>query len=169
MPKLITNKLFIEQCNIIHNNFYDYSLVNYINNKTKIKIICKEHGIFEQRPDDHLKNHGCPICKESKGEKEIRNYLINNNIRFESQKKFKKCRYLKPLPFDFYLPDYNLCIEYDGEQHFMLKEFWGGQKEFEKIQRKDKIKNIFCEKENISLIRIKYDDNIIDKLSKIKL
>ena len=51
---------FIEKANLVHNNKYDYSLVNYINNKTKIKIICKLHGIFEQTPDSHLRGRGCP-------------------------------------------------------------------------------------------------------------
>lgn len=46
-------KEFIEKSCILHNNFYDYSLVYYINNKTKVKIVCPVHGIFEQRPDNH--------------------------------------------------------------------------------------------------------------------
>ena len=51
---------FIEKANLVHNNKYDYSLVNYINNKTKVKIICKIHGAFEQIPDSHLRGRGCP-------------------------------------------------------------------------------------------------------------
>ena len=51
---------FIEKANLVHNNKYDYSLVNYINNKTKVKIICKKHGAFEQIPDSHLRGRGRP-------------------------------------------------------------------------------------------------------------
>jgi hypothetical protein len=57
------NKSFIDDANRIHNNKYDYSLVEYINNKTKIKIICPDHGIFFQRPDSHLQGKGCSKCK----------------------------------------------------------------------------------------------------------
>jgi hypothetical protein len=59
--KLTTEK-FIERSNIIHNFKYDYSVVEYKNNKTKIKIICPVHGIFEQRPDSHLNGQNCPKC-----------------------------------------------------------------------------------------------------------
>ena len=54
--------MFIEKAKEIHGDKYDYSLVEYKNNKTKIKIICKEHGIFEQSPYLHLKGSGCPKC-----------------------------------------------------------------------------------------------------------
>jgi len=53
---------FIKKSKIIHGNKYDYSLVDYINNKTKVKIICSLHGIFEQRPDKHLCGRGCVVC-----------------------------------------------------------------------------------------------------------
>ena len=54
---------FIEKANHIHKNKYDYSLVNYINSKTKVKIICKNHGVFEQSPSKHILKRGCPKCK----------------------------------------------------------------------------------------------------------
>jgi len=53
---------FIDKSKIVHKNKYDYSLVNYENWDKKIKIICPEHGIFEQTPNNHLMNHGCPKC-----------------------------------------------------------------------------------------------------------
>ena len=53
---------FINKVNVIHNNHYNYSLVDYKNNTTKIKIICPKHGIFEQLPKSHLRGNGCPIC-----------------------------------------------------------------------------------------------------------
>lgn len=57
-----TTSTFIERANIIHNNTYDYSQVNYIDNKTKINIKCDIHGIFDIRPDDHLQKVGCIKC-----------------------------------------------------------------------------------------------------------
>lgn len=57
---------FIEKCNIIHNNFYNYSRTNYINNRTEIIIICPKHGEFMQLPSNHIKGEGCPKCKQEK-------------------------------------------------------------------------------------------------------
>lgn len=150
--------------NTIHNNKYDYSLVNFINTRTKIKIICKEHGIFEQKPNSHLFGKGCPICRESKGEINIREYLKDKKINFISQFKFKECFNKLELPFDFYLPDMNICIEYNGEQHYRPVKYFGGDKGFSLRLKRDKIKKDFCKKNNIILIEIKYDENIENKL-----
>lgn len=60
----LTVEEFIEKANKVHNNKYDYSLVNYINNKTKIKIICPIHGVFEQFPTHHLQKAGCKKCSK---------------------------------------------------------------------------------------------------------
>ena len=143
--KRSTTKKFIIESNKIHNNKYDYSLVDYKNNSTKIKIICPVHGEFEQMPYEHKNNKcGCPVCNDSKGEKIIRNYLIENNIKYQTQKTFEGCRYELPLKFDFYLSEYNTCIEFDGEQHYKIVERWGGKISFDKIQLRDKIKDEYC-------------------------
>ena len=63
MRKLNKEKTFIEKCNNIHNSIYDYSLVEYINAKTKVKIICRIHGVFEQEADAHIRGRGCSKCK----------------------------------------------------------------------------------------------------------
>lgn len=64
-----TTDSFIDRSNIIHSNRYDYSLVNYVDNKTKVKIICKVHGVFEQIPNGHLQGWGCEKCSyELRGE-----------------------------------------------------------------------------------------------------
>lgn len=68
----IRKEKFIERAKQIHGNYYDYSLINYKTTIKKVKIVCPEHGIFEQRPDDHLKGHGCPACvKGSVSKKQI--------------------------------------------------------------------------------------------------
>jgi len=161
----LSSEKFIEKSNKKHNNKYDYSLTNYIDTHTKIKIICKKHGIFEQRPHDHLKGIGCPICKESKSEIIISNILKNKNIYFIQQKTFDDCKGKKnKLPFDFYLPDFNICIEYDGRQHYESIEYFGGDKTLNLIKINDKIKTEYCLKNNIRLIRIRYDQNIENEL-----
>ena len=84
---------FIEKAKKVHGNKYDYSKVNYINNKTKVCIICTEHGEFWQTPQDHLQNKGCPICgidnmKKSKTYScdefiKLSNKIHNNKYKYE--------------------------------------------------------------------------------------
>lgn len=158
--KYLTNKTFIEKAHIIHDKKYDYSLVNYIDKSTKIKIICPKHGVFKQQPTSHLKNHGCPICCESKGEKEVANYLNSKRIEYIREYIFNDCKNIKPLPFDFYIPSINTCIEYDGRQHYIINEYFGGEKGYMSIVNRDKIKTNYCEDNGIKLIRIKYNQDI---------
>ena len=164
------NTEFENKCVEIHNNKYDYSLVDYKNNHTPVKIICKKHGIFEQDPYNHLNLRcGCPFCSESKGEKMIEWYFIKNNISYEKQKSFIGCKYKYKLKFDFYLSEINTCIEYDGEQHFSKwDKFEKDNTDFEIRKIRDQIKNDFCKKNNIKLFRIRYDDNVFEKLDILK-
>jgi len=159
-----TSEEFIEKAKEIHGDKYDYSLVDYKNNFTKIKIICLKHGLFEQIPQSHLHSSGCPKCNESKGEKKIRKLLNEYNIEFESQKTFSKCKNKRVLPFDFYLPTYGICIEYDGKQHYESIDIWGGYEVLRYIQQNDEIKTQYCLNNGIKLLRIKYDENIEKKL-----
>ena len=89
------------------------------------------------------------------------NYLTNNNINFIHQFSFNDCINIRKLPFDFYLPEHNTCIEFDGEQHFKPLKRFGGEQNFIYIQKNDEIKNKYCLEKNIKLIRIKYNQNII--------
>lgn len=102
---------------------------------------------------------GCPHCKISKGERKIKELLLHNNIKFEFQKKFKNCRNKKQLPFDFFINDVNVLIEYDGIQHFQPVEIFGGNKNYEQTLKNDQIKNQYCKDNNIRLIRIRYDED----------
>jgi len=158
--KKLTTLSFIDKSLKTHGDKYDYSLVNYINNKTKVKIICPVHNEFLQRPNDHLSGRGCPMCKESTGELKIRKILEKNNINFIYQKRFKKCINKSSLSFDFYLPKYNICIEFDGKQHYESINFFGGKDGLKNSIKRDKIKNKYCKNNNIILIRIKYNENV---------
>jgi len=160
-----TTEEFINEAKLIHNNKYNYFLVKYISEKNKINIICPKHGEFKQKAGDHIRGRGCPICRESKGEREIRLWLENKNIKFIPQHKFKDCKDIRPLPFDFYLPDYKMCIEFQGRQHYEKVSIFGGEKELKKRQKRDKIKMEYCKDYNIPLIIIKYDDLVIEKLN----
>jgi very-short-patch-repair endonuclease len=166
----ITTEKFIKKANLVHNNQYDYSSTKYINAKTKVIINCKIHGEFIQRSGDHLNGAGCPHCNESRGENLILKYLKERKIVFEREKNFKECKGIKrTLPFDFYLPKYNILIEYDGEHHFNVINYWGGKDKLKKQQKTDEIKNLFAVNQNIKLLRIRYNEinNIDEILSKI--
>jgi very-short-patch-repair endonuclease len=153
--KKLTTKEFIEKAKEVHGNRYDYSKVNYKNSNFKIIIICSKHGEFKIRPDAHYTN-GCPKCSSSKGEKIIRNFLIEKNINFEEQKIFEKCKNKKYLPFDFYLPEYNLLIEYDGKHHFEPIYIFGGKNYLRTVKKHDELKNEFARKNKINLLRIPF-------------
>lgn len=162
-----TQEIFIDMCKKVHGELYDYSKICYNNVMQKVKIICKKHGEFEQRCYSHLEGEGCPKCKISKGENFIMEFLSNNDIAYILQKKFDNCVYKTSLPFDFYFPDRKMCIEYDGIQHFMVIEKWGGENEFKLRKKKDIIKNNFCKEQDIRLERIRYDENILERLKLI--
>jgi very-short-patch-repair endonuclease len=171
-PKCIglnkTTDEFIKEAKEVHGDKYDYSLVDYFDSREKIKIICKNHGEFIQSPNMHLRNNGCPICCESKGEKLVRVFLLENKINFIQQHKFNDCKNILPLPFDFYLPDYNICIEYDGIQHYKPVKAFGGQKGFELTKKNDLVKTNFCYDNRLTLIRIPYFSKVSDSLKNFK-
>lgn len=154
----------VEKFKKIHNNRYDYRLVNYTRIMDNIDIICKKHGKFTQLAESHLRGMGCPKCKTSKGEIFIMDYLDNINIQYVYQKKFERCIYKSKLPFDFYIPSINLIVEYDGYQHFYPIEKWGGDEEFKLRQLKDEIKNNYCIKNKIRIERISFEEDIKKRL-----
>lgn len=105
-------------------------------------------------------------CKESTGEQRIRKFLEFNNIEFIQEKRFNDCRDIKPLPFDFYLPQYNLIIEFDGKHHFEDTGFCN----HEITKKHDEIKNQYCQSHNIDLLRIPYwEGNNIENIISDKL
>jgi Zn finger protein HypA/HybF involved in hydrogenase expression len=162
-----TTEEFINESNDVHNNKYIYSLTIYKSSHKKVKIICPDHGEFEQTPNSHIRGNKCPKCEldMSKGELKITEYLKNKNIIFIPQHTFVDCKNIRCLPFDFFLPIYNICIEFDGIQHFRASKSWGGEPELEIRKIRDQIKTDFCENNSIKLIRIKYNENILDKLN----
>lgn len=156
----LTTEEFIKRSNEIHNNRYDYSNVVYSGSENKIDIICPKHGKFSQHAGSHMHGTGCPNCSASKGEAVIIKFLSENNIEFITQHKFPDCKNKRPLPFDFYLPGLNICIEYDGMGHYKVinrsKDSEYNLSRYIQIIKHDKIKNDYCIENNIKLIRISY-------------
>lgn len=149
-------EVFIKKATKKHDNKYDYSKVIYKNSSTEIEIFCPIHGKFSQTPSLHLKTYGCTKCKKSKGEETIINFLNKKNVQFETQKKFSDCKYLCMLAYDFYLPKYNLLIEFDGIQHYKPINFFGGKEGLKLRKIRDKIKNNFAVENKIYLLRLPY-------------
>jgi very-short-patch-repair endonuclease len=153
----LTTLEFIQRSNEIHNNKYNYSKTDYINDRKGVIIICPLHGEFIQKPSTHLKGSGCKVCSESFGEKEISKVLDKYLIKYIREYKFNDCRNIYPLPFDFYIPSLRTVIEFDGIQHYQPISYFGGIDAYEKLRKNDMIKNQYCEENYINLIRIRYD------------
>ena len=140
----LSKEEFIKKANEIHKGKYNYDKVEYKNRMTKVCIICPNHGEFWQRPNDHLSGYGCPKCNLSHFERDVINYLDDVGITYEYQKRF-------------YLPDYNIGIECQGEQHFFPIDFAGkgvewACKQFNKLISRDKKKKALCEKHEVKLL-----------------
>lgn len=140
---------FVKNAKKIHGDKYDYSKTNYINAREKVCIICPEHGEFWQEPNNHLSGHGCPMCKQSKLEYEVSNFLCGNKIIFTPQKKFG---WMGEQSLDFYLPDYNIGIECQGIQHFEPIEFFGGEEALMANKERDERKRLLCENNGINIV-----------------
>lgn len=157
--------------NYIESEGYVLLTDEYINTGTKMLMSCDENHEFLMDFSHFKHGRRCPICNSSKGNKKVKVLLDDLNINYITEYKFKDCKFKKELPFDFYLPDYNCCIEYDGEQHFEIIKYFGGYNKFIDTKIRDTIKNIYCRDNNIDLLRIPYweFDNIenilIDKLN----
>src|SRR5699024_322688 len=105
--------------------------------------------------NNFLTGKGCPICNKSKGEKFIRKILLDKNTNFIQEKKFKTCKDKGLLPFDFYLPDHNILIEYDGQQHFV--DGWFDNEDNLKLTKyHDQIKTEWAKENGINLVRYNY-------------
>ena len=136
----------------VHKDKYDYSKVEYKNSQTPVCIICPEHGEFWQTPSHHMQGKGCPVCNSSKLELSIKYFLEDNNIKYISQHTFDWLKYENNLKLDFYLPDYNIAIECQGEQHFKPVDFFGGDNGFELTVKRDITKLKLCKEHNINIL-----------------
>ena len=150
---------FIEKAKQIHKNKYDYSKVEYINNRIPVIIICKIHGEFIQQPDIHINQKcGCPSCI-NKTEFLFLKKMQEFYPTLKKQYKVKWCKNKNCLPFDFVIEELKIIIEIDGPQHFIQVSNWTSPE----IQKeKDKYK-INCANENeFSVIRLLQIDILKD-------
>ena len=138
-----------------------YELISdtYVNAISPLIIKCdKGHITNTMSWNNFQRGQRCLVCNQPKGEVEIAKILQNLNVKFIPQHRFDDCKDKYRLPFDFYLPDFNMCIEFDGEQHFAPVEYFGGEEGFKDRKRKDNLKNKYCKENNVKLIRIPYNN-----------
>lgn len=161
-----TQEQFVAQAMVVHSTKYDYSKVDYINTITKVIIVCPFHGDFNQTPKAHQHGQGCPMCanqkraqvSESSGEQKIEQFMVAHTIKYEKQKMFEECKHVYQLRYDFFLPDHNMLIEFDGQQHFVFTEKFHKTKErFKIFQLRDKIKEEYALNNGYKLIHILYN------------
>jgi len=162
-----TTNEFIEKISLV-NKKYNFSKFIYVDNRTRGIVICPIHGEFLVSPNNLCHGSGCPICKESKGEKFIAKWLLDNDFEFTPQKKFPTCKNKRELPFDFHINNTNILIEYDGEQHFKAKSHWGGEENFKNIIYRDNIKNNWAKENNYTIIRLNYTMSSSEKIKILK-
>lgn len=172
---------FIRKARLIHGDKYDYSECLYITNRIKVLIKCPIHGAFEQVPHDHLSGNGCPRCgvefkPKLKNQKILYDKLTsdfpNEDIIYEASG--KDVPWLGRQRLDMYFPKYNIAIEYDGKQHYIPVEYFGGELSFSKRKELDSKKNDKCIMNGCVLYRIKYnysseDYNELVKSIKLKI
>lgn len=169
MEKLTkSHNKYIEELSIINKNIE--VIGQYINSQTPIKHKCLICGNeWKASPNYILKGCNCPNCGtcNSVGEETISDRLDEYGIFFQRQKTFDDCKDKKVLRFDFYLPDYNILIEYNGIQHYEPIEYFGGKEAFEAQVLRDNIKKEYCQKNNILLFEIPYYSDLDKELIKL--
>lgn len=151
-----TTAEFIDKSMDVHGDKYDYSLVEYKGNDKRVVIICKTHGKFEQVPYSHHAGKGCPRCRTSKGELYIRDALTKLRLEFEEQKYLPGTR----RRFDFYVPKFDLYIEFQGEQHFRPVEYFGGLDAFIKRVTSDLAKMRWCLENNYTIACVRSEADV---------
>ena len=139
-------------------------LTEYVNSRTLIKTrkkTCGHVNLFIPH-DLRNSNDSCALCSSSKGERKIRLLLERSEVTFKEQFTFSDCVSKRALPFDFAVfnkkKELELIIEFDGEQHFRNVNSWGGIESYRSTRKNDMIKNQYCRRNGIRLIRIRYDE-----------
>lgn len=139
--------------------YYDYIILNKIDFLPLQPI--PYYGVNYISSDDFLNYEK----RTPYGEKKIIEYLDKKSIEYSHQHIFGDCKNINNLIFDFFIPSLNICIEFDGRQHYESIEFFGGDDGLYKRKLNDSIKNQYCIDKRINLLRITFEDiNIIDKI-----
>lgn len=161
----------------LNENYIGYKLLDVQEASTdgylKVFIKCpnNNHDPYWAYWTNIISGYTCSLCyledSMSHGERIAESILKTYNINFNPQKRFDDCKDKHTLPFDFYLPDYNLIIEIMGEQHEHPVDYFGGEESFEKCIKHDKMKRDYLKQNNIHCLDIWYYD--FDKMEELIL
>lgn len=163
-----TTEQFIAKAKKVHGDRYDYSKTQYKGYYEKVCITCPKHGDFWQTPARHLGGNRCPNCQSSRGEEKIVLFCQEHDIDYQCQfaVDIKDVDKTHRLLYDFYIPKYNLLIEYQGEPHYrFIKHFHKTQEKFKYRQHMDFLKFQYALENGYNFIPIPYWD--LDRLDMI--
>lgn len=148
--------VLLDELSKINNYEYPKIYEEYKNNKSKITSVCKLHGEFKATANKLLRGSSCPKCEQSMFENYIEHILYENNINFVYEKRFEWLKGVKNglSSLDFYLPNYNIAIECQGEQHFKKSLYIRSKYGFEDRVANDILKYNLCKEHGIPLIYI---------------
>ena len=155
-----TTEEFIELARNVHGDKYDYSKVEYQDNKTPVCIVCSTHGEFWQAPYNHIiQRQGCPKCAEELNVSEQRVIsFLKENTDYQIVPQYSP-EWLGQKRIDIYLPEKKIGIEYQGRQHFGPVDMFGGEEGYEATRRRDKEKHALCKENGVKLFYITYESD----------
>ena len=164
------HEFFVAEANKIHNNKYSYPEL-YVNSTTKINVFCpvvspinsQVHGNFKTTPSSHKQGQGCKKCAKerlsSKGIKYLQTLLEQMSYEYETEITFPGMIYKQSLSVDIVLylsinnSQVRIAIEFDGMQHVINTDFWGGEETLRKTQHRDYLKDLYCVDNGICMLR----------------
>ena len=158
----------IEECQSVHHGRYKYqNLPERANQHDRIEIICTKHGLFKQSIKYHLMGGGCPICSNSKHANLLANELDDLEVEYDREKTFpwlRRCKKGNGLRLDFYLPSFNVAVEYQGAMHFGIhvnNKYTFKQEDYEDLYNRDKAKYNLCKEHGIRVFYFCYNKEYI--------
>lgn len=161
-----TSEQFKQEVFDLVGNEYTF-LDTYVDARTKLRVKHNKCGyIYKVKPTVFLNGSRCPCCNSPKGELIISKILDTLNISYEPQKTFEDLKDKSYLSYDFYIPDQNILIEYQGIQHYQSVDVFGGKSQFKIQQKHDKMKADYAKDHNYNLISIPYTNDTLSKIKK---
>lgn len=168
-PPRKTTEQFIADAQRVHGDLYDYSRTEYIRDDEKVTIVCRKHGPFQQKANNHLNGAGCPVCRASKGELRVRKWLEQSGRHFRKEAVLRSP--LAPGKRHFFKVDFlvdgkrPVIIEYNGVQHYARIEQWERAGGYDYRVLRDIRLREYCEQQGIRLVTIPYTD--FDRIEEI--
>ena len=147
----------------------DYTFLEpYVDSYTKLKVKHNKCGnIYEVTPHAFISLYNrCPYCNSPKGETIINKILDTLNLNYETQQTFDDLIDKSYLSYDFYIPDQNILIEYQGIQHYQPIDHFGGEATFKIQQKHDQMKFDYAKDHGYNLIAIPYTEDTFSKIKK---